>query len=59
MSDSDYFTQRSLQERIAAETAPNPDIGAVHARMADLYAAAAKRADTQVEAPLHLFRRVG
>jgi hypothetical protein len=56
MSNSDYFTERSRQERLAAQGASDPHIAAVHAKMADLYDAAAKGAATQSAASAPLLR---
>ena len=57
MSDSEYFTQRSRQERSAAQASSDPDIAAVHTKMADLYDAAAKNIVTAPEAPAQLLRQ--
>lgn len=57
MSDSEYFERRSQQEMMAADSAPNPRIAAIHVEMANLYQAAAQRAGEQQAAVVSLFRR--
>ena len=59
MSDSEYFERRSQQEMMAADSAPNPRIAAIHVEMANLYQAAAQRAGEQQPAVVNLFRRAG
>jgi hypothetical protein len=55
LSNAEYFARRSEQERLAAEGARDPDIAAVHAQMADLYANAARVADAPPPTPIRLF----